>query len=66
MRIGTFKPYKDITGTIEIDNNTHRGKLIIDNGLVDYTADSLEELEVEFHKAVDDYLYIMNELKTKE
>lgn len=66
MRIGTFEAYKSIVGTIEFEDNTYRGKLIIENSFVNYTASSLEELEVEFHKAVDDYLDMMDELKTKE
>lgn len=66
MRIGTFEPYKGIVGTIELEDDTPRGKLIIENAFVSYTASSLDELEVESHKAVDDYLDMMDELKTKE
>ena len=60
MKVGTFKEYRGIEGTIEISkkNNNHRGKLIVHDEYIAYEADTLEELYEEFHRAVDDYLDI--------
>ena len=41
----------------------HHGKLLDIDDFVNYTANSLEELETEYHKAVDDYLSFLNELR---
>ena len=43
-------------GTIEMTSGKHHRRLLIITGSGSYTADSLEELEREFHKAVDGYL----------
>lgn len=59
MEIGKFKPYKGFIGTIEFTEGKHHGKLININDFVNYVADSLEELEEEYHKAVDDYLEVL-------
>ena len=63
MEIGKFKPYKGFVGTIEVDDGGHHGKLLDIDDFVNYTANSLEELETEYHKAVDDYLSFLNELR---
>lgn len=56
MVIGKFIAYKGIVGTIEHDSRKHFGKLLNINGSPYYYGDSLEQLEVEFHKTVDAYL----------
>ena len=63
MEIGKFNPYKGFVGTIEVTDGGHHGKLLDINDFVNYTADSLEKLENEYHKAVDDYLSFLNELR---
>lgn len=63
MRIGTFKQYKGFVGSIEITDGKHHGILLNINDFVNYTADSLEQLEEEYHKAVDDYLILLEELQ---
>lgn len=60
MEIGKFKAYKGFVGTIEMTDGKHHGKLLDINGFVNYTADSLEELEEEYHKAVEDYLVVLD------
>ena len=65
MNIGKFKEYKGFVGSIEITDGKHHGILLDIKDFVNYTADSLEELEEEFHKAVDDYLIFLDELKTE-
>lgn len=61
MSIGKFKPYKNIVGTIEMEGEKQfHGKLLDISGFVDYQADSLENLEEEFHRAVDDYLNMLD------
>ena len=62
MIIGTFIEYKGYKGTIEYDDKKHHGKLIGINGLVNYTANSLEELFEEYKKAIDDYNRFLDEL----
>lgn len=59
MKVGIFRAYKGIVGTIEINSEGHYGKLLNINGFVDYYGDSLEQLEMEFHKTVDMYLEII-------
>lgn len=55
MLIGYFVPYRDLTGTIAKSNDKYHGRVIIPKKLVTYTADTFEELEIEFHKAVDSF-----------
>ena len=55
MLIGYFKPYKDLTGTISKTDDKYHGRVLISKDHVNYVADTFEELEVEFHKAVDAY-----------
>lgn len=62
MDIGKFNEYKGFIGSIELTEGKHHGILLNTNDFVNYTADSLEELEEEFHKAVDDYLIVLEEL----
>jgi len=59
MIIGKFKPYRQMLGTIEMINGEHCGRLLNITGFVSYTANSLEELESEFHKAVDNYFNML-------
>lgn len=56
MLIGKFKAYKGYVGSIEMTDGKHHGRLLDINNLVNYTANSLEKLEKEYHDAVDDYL----------
>ena len=56
MKIGQFKEYKNYIGSIEITNREHHGSILHIPDLVTYAADSLEELEKEYHKAVDAYI----------
>ena len=66
MLIGYFTKYKALTGTICLTDGKHHGRVLCIKDHVNYTANSLEELEVEFHKAVDDYLDLSKEIKTEE
>ena len=59
----TFTDYKGYVGSIEKTDGRYHGYLLNTKDFVNYTADSLEELEKEFHKAVDDYLIALDELK---
>ena len=65
MVIGKFKSYKGFIGTIELTAGKHHGKLVDINGFVNYVADSLEELEEEYHKAVDDYLEVLEDMQNR-
>lgn len=59
MLIGYFKPYKGLKGTICIDlapEVKHYGRVLVPNDKIKYSANAFEDLEVQFHKAVDDYL----------
>ena len=57
MRVGKFKAYRGAIGTIEVTTDKKiYGKLLNTKDLVNYYADSVEQLEVEFHKSVDEYL----------
>lgn len=61
MQVGKFKPYRNIIGSIEVnDDGEYYGRLLDINGFVNYHSDSLKQLEEEFHKAVDDYLDMLN------
>lgn len=57
MQVGKFKPYRNIIGSIEVnDDGEYYGRLLDISGFANYHSDSLKQLEEEFHKAVDDYL----------
>lgn len=61
MQVGKFKPYRNIIGSIEVnDDGEYYGRLLDINGFVNYHSDSLKQLEEEFHKAVDDYLDMLD------
>lgn len=64
MRIGTFKEYKGYIGSIEFsaEDSCHRGKLLDIKDLVDYSADSIEELYEQYKNAVDDYIEFQKEI----
>lgn len=55
MLIGYFKPYRDLTGTISKTDGKYHGRVLIPKNYINYIADTFEELEVEFHKAVDSF-----------
>ena len=57
MKIGIFNEYKGFRGTIEysFEDNIHFGVVKDIGDLVLYEANTITELEKEFHKAVDDY-----------
>ena len=58
MKIGTFCEYKGYVGTIECDIFEFFGKIEnISEGIV-YCGTNIFELNDNFHKAVDDYIYI--------
>lgn len=57
-----FEPYKGFEGSIEITDGKYHGIILNIDDFVNYVADSLEELQKEFHKAVDDYLVVLKEL----
>jgi predicted HicB family RNase H-like nuclease len=50
--------YKDYQGSIKvsIEDNCLHGKIEFINDLINYEAETVEQLEQEFHKAVDSYL----------
>lgn len=52
--------YKDFIGSVEISRQGHEfivhGKILFINDLVTYEADKPENIEGEFHAAVDDYI----------
>ena len=62
MKIGNFKEYKGYIGRIEFsaDDQCYFGRILNINDLVFYEADSVEDLEVEFHEAVDDYIEFLD------
>lgn len=59
----TFK-YKGFIGSVEVslEDNCLFGEVLHINDLVNYEADSPQQLEAEFRLAVDDYLDTCNEL----
>lgn len=65
MRVGTFKPYRGYTGSIELTNGRHHGKLENIKDLVTYQSNTLQlpDLEKEFHDAVDDYISVLKDIK---
>lgn len=59
MQIGNLNLYKNVSGTIELSgdrNSRYCGKCVIGGLTIPYTADTVEELEEAFHKAVDAHL----------
>lgn len=50
--------YKDFIGSIEADpeSKCFHGKLLYINDLVTYEAENIPNLEIEFKKAIKDYL----------
>ena len=59
MLIGQFTSYKGYIGSIEYnpeDKFKYYGSIQNTTDFVNYSADSLLNLEVEFHSAVDDYI----------
>ena len=60
----TYLQYKGYSGTIEpeLETNTLYGKIAFVRDLVTYEAETLNELEKEFHISVDDYLKDCTEL----
>ena len=56
MLIGYFKPYKYLRGTISLTDGKFHGRILVIRDHINYVANSLEELEIKFHKAVDEYL----------
>lgn len=65
MEVGTFKPYRGYTGSIELTNGGHHGKLENIKDLVTYQSNTLQlpDLEKEFHNAVDDYINTLKEIR---
>lgn len=63
MNMKVFR-YKDYIGSIEADiqGKCLYGKLLYISDLITYEAKTIEELEVEFKKAVQDYLLTCNKL----
>lgn len=64
MRIGTFVEYNGYTGSIEYspEDGIYHGCLIDIKDFVNYEANAVENLFDEFHKAVDDYLLLCEDL----
>lgn len=56
MKIGKFKKYRGYTGTIELTDNVHHGKIIKTDETITYEASSIEQLYQNFKKAVDSYI----------
>ena len=58
MKFGVFNEYKGFTGSIEysFEDKCHYGRLLNISDLVNYEADTIEDLYEEFCKAVDDYI----------
>lgn len=56
--------HKGFLGSVEFDLAAEilHGKILYINDLVDYNADSVAEIKVEFEAAVDDYLALCEEL----
>lgn len=53
-----FFEYKGYKGSIEYndEDNCYYGKIINTKDLVNYEADSIGDLEIAFHAAVEDYI----------
>ncbi|AWB69134.1 toxin-antitoxin system HicB family antitoxin (plasmid) [Saccharobesus litoralis] len=60
----TYLRYKNYLGTIEpeLESNTLFGKLAFIRDVVTYEATTLQELEQEFQRSVDEYLISCEEL----
>ena len=58
MEIGKFNEYRGYTGSIEYyyEDKIYYGSLLNIKDLVNYEADTMENLYNEFHNAVDDYI----------
>lgn len=58
MKIGTFTEYKGYIGSIEfsVEDNQHHGSVQNISDLVNYGADTIEELFEQYHNAVDSYI----------
>lgn len=54
--IGRFDKYRGFVGSIEYTDQKYHGRILNLYTFVDYSAESLEQLEIEFHKAADNYL----------
>lgn len=63
MKIGIFNEYRGFRGTIEysFEDGVHFGIIRDIDDLVTYEADTIVNLEKEFHEAVDDYLSFKEE-----
>lgn len=59
MRIGQFVEYKGYVGSIEYepeDNPHYYGSLLNIDDFVNYQADNIIDLEMEYYNTVDDYI----------
>lgn len=56
MRIGKFKKYRGYTGSIELTDNVHHGKILKIYETITYEASSIEQLYQNFQKAVEAYI----------
>ncbi len=70
MQIGTLNLYKGVLGTIELSDDDrgsrYSGQCMIDGLTITYAADTVEELEKAFHKAVDEHGNSSTLTKAKE
>lgn len=59
--------YRGFTATVEYDeyDKLWHGALDGTKNLVDFFAEKEEDMEAEFHKAVDDYIAFMGEVREK-
>lgn len=48
--------YRRHTAYVEKDEGVYCGQVMTDNGIINFEGNSWEEVEDEFHAAVDDYL----------
>ncbi len=64
LNIIDFLDYKGFKGTIEWsdEDNCFFGRVLNVKGSVSYEGSTLEELEKDFHEAVDDYISCREEL----
>ena len=62
MKIGKFEPYKEYTGSIEYsgDDKCYFGYILDIDDVFAYEANTVEELETEFHKTVNEYIEIIS------
>lgn len=67
MHVGVFNEYKGYKGSINTtDDGDFIGRIINTNDFVNYEAETLEDLEREFHLAVDDYIDMLKYEKQVE